>query len=462
MDRWQREVKEFIDQHRMLEGIEGVVVGVSGGADSMALLHILLELGQHYAYEILAVHIHHGIRGREADEDEAFVKATCDRWGVKYKGFHFDIPTEAKKQGCGEEEAGRRCRYRAFEEAAKGWSRYVIAVAHHQDDQVETMLHHFIRGTGLKGLGGMRPVRGQVIRPLLNKSRSQLETYLRQHHIDFRSDSTNDEVIYTRNKLRNQLIPEIKENFNSNLAKTMSQMGDLFQSEEDFMEVSGLEAFNQCVSQEGQQWKLNLEKFQMLHIALQRRVVRSILTKYYEGLRDITFVHVEDVLKLAVGEVGKRIALPKGLEVSKDYQEIVFGRKTSDNKVEKAIEIISFPVKFYKDQEPYILDIVEAKSQSLGKMKKKNYTKCFDYDKIKYTLSLRTRQPGDYIYLRGLKGRKKLKDLFIDEKIPRDDRDQILLLADGHEIIWIPDMRENERYQVTDETNKVLRVGPSV
>ena len=202
----EKQVKEYCDRHQMLERGDRVVLGVSGGADSVCLLFVLLALRRELDLQLHVVHVNHGIR-IEAGEDAAYVSALCEAHQVPFYLYEKDIPALAKEWSCSEEEAGRRVRYEAFEEVLRQQCCQKIAVAHNSNDRAETMLFHLFRGTGLTGLAGIRPVRGQIIRPLLCVDRAQIETYLTEKQISYRHDATNDCDDYTRNKIRHHILP---------------------------------------------------------------------------------------------------------------------------------------------------------------------------------------------------------------------------------------------------------------
>ncbi len=231
-DTIEKKVNNYIREHDMLAAGDRAVVGVSGGADSICLLHLLASLQKTMEMELLAVHVHHGLRGEEAERDARFVEAVCRSLAIPCVIVREDVETYAREQGLSLEEAGRNLRYRAFRKAAEGWKsrngqgRYRIAVAHQKEDQVETILHNLFRGSGLRGLSGMAPVRGEIIRPLLCVGRQEVLDYLEENQHDYCVDSTNETLDYTRNKLRNYLIPEICREINNGAAEHIRAAGE--------------------------------------------------------------------------------------------------------------------------------------------------------------------------------------------------------------------------------------------
>lgn len=464
MDKIIRKIQQNIAELKLFQGVKHVVVGVSGGADSICLLHILKTMQKQHDFDIKAVHVHHGLRGEDADLDAYFVKEFCQCLVIPHEQYNVDVRQVASQRKISEEEAGRLLRYEIFAKEVSAHTGSVIAIAHHLDDQVETVTHHFIRGTGLKGLGGIRPKRQGIIRPLLNVTRKEIEIYLAHHTIPYREDATNKELVYTRNRLRNDLIPKIKKEYNGNFSNNINNMVKLLSQEESFLEEYTSMKFKECAVCLENQCTLDLQMLNNMHTAIKRRILRKALEQFYRGLKDVSFVHIEDMLVLLEGETGKRISLPGQIVVTKEYDRVILSleknnKNTKNNtNQDESIEIESFPFRYQDNQTGENLVFTSLPVECMSGKSKKNYTKCFDYDKIKYTLTLRTRQPGDFICLKGISGRKKLKNFFIDNKVSREKRDQQLLLADGKEIIWILGMRVNERYTVTEKTKNVLTI----
>lgn len=454
-----KKVQEYVQQHKLIEDIDGIVVGVSGGADSICLLEVLWRLKEQYGYELLVVHIHHGIRGVEADEDQRFVEAYCKQRDIPCRSYNFDVKKEAAIRKQSEEEVGRSLRYEVFQQELVTFKKGVIAVAHHQNDQAETILFNLLRGSGLLGLCGMKPRRDAIIRPLLGVSRYEIETFLEKEDIAYRTDSTNKETLYSRNKMRLELIPYIQNHFNTNVIKHLNKTADLLRDEEDFLESQAKEAYEACVTKKSDVFFVDLESFLEFHSCLKRRILRIVMKDYVKNLKDITSMHIEDICQLAENQSGKQISLPKGIIVEKNYNTLKIYQRSEGQRMNS----FSYTIKNIPD----VVEITELSQkvtinlydhQQYHAKFKNNYTKCFDYDKIEYNLTLRTRQPGDYINLKGMKGKKKLKDFFIDHKVPRVQRDQILLLAHGSEILWIIGYRVNHNYVVTDVTKSLMEV----
>lgn len=435
-------LKYILDKAMLKEG-DRVIAGISGGADSVCLLHLLVRLSVCLKIEIEALHVNHGIRGAEAERDERFVKEMCEKLDVPYTAVHVNVPEYALKHGISEEEAGRILRYEAFRKKAEEMGGAKIAVAHHKYDSAETILHNLFRGSGLKGLGGIEPVRGNIVRPLLECSREDIVSYLKSNEVFYCEDSTNFENEYTRNKIRNRVIPMITSEINSgavcniiHAGKIISQADAYFEKKADeFLALYGVHD----VTQNG----IPIEKIKNCEMIICTYIIKKMICERCNLLKDITSKNIEQVCELIKKPVGKTVYLPYSLKAYRDYDYLWI----------KNENILS-----YADEKTITAPVFSKFSyEKHMEIPKKQYTKWFDYDKIKGTLSVRTRETGDYIMLPS-GGKKTVKSFMIDEKILREKRDKILLLADGSHIIWIIGYRISEYYKVTENTKNILQV----
>lgn len=466
----KEKVLSYIRTHQMLEPGQKVVVGLSGGADSVCLLSLLADIREEYRLELRAVHIHHGLRGGEADRDAAFSEELCSRLDVPFRLVFVNVKETAEKKRVSEEEAGRILRYEAFAKEAGQWRKELqesgkadldgsvrpgeikMAVAHHGDDSAETILYQLFRGSGLKGLSGIPPVRGDIIRPLLCAERKEITDYLEEKGLSFVTDSTNLENDYARNKIRNQLLPMAIQEINQGAAEHIRRAGELigeadhfFSERADCMLETLLETENQKTDQGNCQAVLSVSGLLALSHIEASYVVRAVFKRKQWPLRDITSGHIESILTLLNGRTGAGADLPEGLRAERSYDRLVFTRLQT-GQPEKSADI-KLPALF--------MEVTVRENQE--EIPKNLYTKWFDYDRIKDTLSVRYRLPGDYITLKG-GGRKSLKSLFIDEKIPRERRGRIPLLAEGSHVLWVIGGRISEYYKVTEETKRILKV----
>ncbi len=448
---------DTVKKYNMLQKNDVVVIGISGGADSVSLFHFLYEIRKEYSLKLVGVHIHHGIRGQEADRDAEYVRELCNKYNVDFELFKYDIHSEAKKMKLTDEEAGRKIRYEVFNSVLEKYGSGKIAVAHNMNDQAETLLMRICRGTGLKGLTGILPVRDNIIRPLIECSRESIEEYCEINHLQYQKDYTNEMDIYTRNKIRLKLIPMIKENLNPSIISVLSRMREMLQDEEDYIEIQAKQAYEECLNLKNKDMvSINIEKINKYHKVIQKRIIRFALQELRADLHDIEFAHIKDILDLMTKSTGKTINLTDGIMVRKQYENLEFYLK----KEEGIFKGFSYDLKTTDEE----IEISEAGLVIKTFLNEKNfnkenfnnvYTKFFDCDKIIGNLKIRTRISGDKIYLKGI-GTKKLKDFFIDIKLPREQRNQVPIVAVGNEVIWIVGYKVNEKFTADKNTKKIL------
>lgn len=440
-----------------------VIVGVSGGADSMCLLFVMLSLRSRLNMTVTAVHIHHGLRGAEADADEAFTKAFCQVQDIECVIFRTDIRAMAHREKLTEEEAGRKYRYMCFEQVRAQKHAACIAVAHHQDDQAETVLFNLARGSGLAGLSGIAPVRDKIIRPLLCLNRREIEALLEENHIDFCTDRTNFDTNYTRNKLRHQVLPFFTEEINSETVAHISKTAVNVRAVLEYIRQQAKEALS-CVSLQNQPQTLQCRLFLQYPEIIQKEMLRSWLDRHTGSLKDITEKHIEAIIDLAKNQSGRRIHLPYGWIAvrSGEGMTLKYVKENAPQKTSAEIEISQMPCEI--EIEPGMtvtfdfLSLNEEKNEEKLIIPENACTKWMDYDKIKGSLKIRHRQSSDVISIRG--GRhKKLRRVMIDDKIPEDIRNKLWFLADGNDILCILGGRMGEDYKVTKDTRTILIVG---
>lgn len=454
----RKRVETFIREQGLLAPGDRILVAVSGGADSVCLLHLLTELRKNWGWQLRAVHVNHQIRPGEAERDEAFVKAYCTRCSVEYCCQSVDVKGLVRDGGLSEEEAGRTLRYQVFEEEARRWEQEYrqgeeaavkIAVAHHRDDQAETVLFHLFRGSGLKGLGGIPAVRGRVIRPLLSVGRQEILSYLREEGLEFCQDSTNFSEEYTRNRIRQEILPMIEAKVNVQAAGHIVQAAKKMRQADLYLAGQAERWLKKYGVQEGTEAEPRLRAgadakvFAKEEEIIQTYIIRQMIVWLSGAEKDVTNAHVEAVRALLGKPVGKQVDLPYGLRARRSYHKLWLEKKGKAGKKGE----ISLPK----------LEMKVFSYEKGMEIPQNQYTKWLDCDKIKGALSVRTRQTGDYFFLPG-GGRKSIKAYMIDEKIPASLRERILLLADGNHILWIIGKRISEGCKVTDGTKRILQV----
>lgn len=456
-----QKVFQYIQKYKMIEEDDSIIVGVSGGADSVCLLFVLLELRERIPFSIKVVHIEHGIRGQDSLDDAAFVDNICKEKGIPFYLYPADVVKAARDKKISVEEAGREARYEAFADAMERYGGNKIAVAHNANDQAETILWNLVRGSGLKGLCGTRPVRDCIIRPLLDTSRAEIEAYLAQRKIPYRTDSTNLTDDYTRNKLRLHVLPYLEKELNGAATAHIAEAGRHLQKIEAYMEAVSEREAKDCTCITDGKAVIDTAGFSEKPEVIKEYIFRFCLKEMGCGLRDIGSVHIDNLMKLPDLQPGRRIQLPGGF-IAKRFPGQISISQEEINSAEIAEKCATDGELQIQVPGTYILD---GKRVTFSKeiyenqiIEEKAYTKWLDYDKIYNAVSLRSRRSGDYFITNREGGKKKLKSYFIDEKIPQDERDRILLLADGPHIMWIVGYRISEAYKVTEDTKILLKI----
>ncbi len=449
-----RKVLSFVSQHHMIERGSHILVGVSGGADSVCLLLILKELTPYYDASLTAVHVEHGIRGEESQKDARFVQQLCEKHKIPCRVYSCDAPAYAKAHGMTLEEGARELRYGFFAQAARETKADRIAVAHNQNDCAETLLFHLARGSGLRGMCGIVPVRETIIRPLLSVSRGEIESYLEKIGQSYRIDATNLETEYSRNKIRHQVLPQLLE-INSGAVAHLYQSTELISEALLLVEQQAKEAQKKCISKD-----VLTDSIKEYPPLIQKTATLHFLGAQAGSRKDIAGIHVRQVLSLFEKQTGKRIGLPYGLQACRVYEGIKIERKNEKEQEQEAACVKLEPgTDFSSERYGVVVSsrLLEGPLE-FHEIPKKKYTKWFDYDKIKNTLLLRNRYPGDYFVMDASGRRQKLKKYLINEKVPKERRDSVLLLAEGSHIIWAIGYRISEVYKVTEDTQRILEV----
>ncbi|WP_027339864.1 tRNA lysidine(34) synthetase TilS [Halonatronum saccharophilum] len=456
-------VEETINKYELFNYGDRVLVGVSGGPDSLALLHILDSLKDKYGLYLHIAHLDHRIRGVDSQEDAQFVRSFGEQLDISVSIKEYDVKNYSQKEGLSLEDAARRIRYEFFYDLSKKLEIDKIALGHHLKDQAETVLMKFIRGAGLKGLGGIRPKIKNIVRPLLEVEREEIEKYCQVNLLNPRIDQSNFDKSYFRNKVRLELIPFLIEGYNSNLIPTLDRTANLLREEEDFLQSYVKEKLDKIVlSKENKVIALDVNRLSQEHIAIKRRMVREVLKILKGDCKDFYYKHIEDVLGFLVrGETGASIDLPREVKVSLNYGQIIFslgrlGKEVDDFSYKldvqegKLAEIDKFGLKVR-------FEIVEAKSYPWRERLGDSSVGLFDYNNIGEKIIIRGRQDGDRFYPLGMKGSKKVKDFLIDQKVPLFKRDNIPIFTNQKgDIFWVGGFRIDNRFKIKDETDKIL------
>ncbi len=448
-----KELSSFIFKEKILQKKDRVIAAVSGGADSCFLLRMLDIIKDEMELELRAVHIHHGLR-QSADRDEAFVRDLCCELGIPLKTVHVDAAGTAKELGIGTEEAGRLLRYREFEKAALEWEEespgemVLTALAHHRDDQAETVLFHLCRGSSLAGLAGMQPRSGRIIRPLLDFTRERIEEELAEMKQAYCTDETNAESFYARNRIRNVIMPMLKSSVNEQTVLHLARTAEDVRNAEDFLSAETAKALLACAADGPDTGCLCTDRLEQLHPYLRSRVIYECIALAAGRKKDITRSHVEAVEKLALGCRNGSVDLAYGIRAVKSYDRLRMTLRGESDKDRTGALSDAFAMKVIS----YSMAEDEGRSIPRGL-----YTKWFDYGKIGQLPCVRTRKTGDMIGIGGGHTKSLKKDM-IDCQIPAEIRDSIPLVCSGSEVLWVPGYRMNPDYMVTASTTSVLEI----
>lgn len=456
----------------MLTCGDRVIAGVSGGADSVCLFLMLLELRKKIGFDLIAVHVHHGLRGEAADQDQQFVEALCEQHRIPLEIFRVNLESIAKKRKQSLEEAGRMVRREAFDSVCKKYGGNKIALAHHQNDNAETLLWNLSRGTGLDGLGGIRPVNGKFIRPLLCMNREEIEEYLAKRKQSYCIDETNAGTDYTRNKLRHLVLPILEEQVNSAAVRHMNETMEQIWELQEYMQEQVEAAYQECVQEHFEKacWiQIQQKSFETFPELIKKMVIRKGMEQVGGKKRDLSHKHVDVMMELMNKQVGRTLDLPYEMHAKRNYEGIRLEKqRTYSSGEEKKAEIMQeCMAELNIPGETILADrnlklrckiLEKPKNLSIKDIPQKIYTKWFDYGIIKSSLYIRTRQAGDIIVIDEKGHQKKLKNWFVDEKIPKEVRDSQLLLAENNEILWVLGHRMSQAYQVKQSTKWILQI----
>ncbi|MGI6452612.1 MAG: tRNA lysidine(34) synthetase TilS [Syntrophomonadaceae bacterium] len=445
-------VKSFIQQHGLISSGDRVIAAVSGGPDSMAMLLVLADLSKELNFFLVAAHLNHMIR-EEAGAEEEFIKETCYKLNLPVYTRVINVPAEAARQKKSLEEAGRDCRYSFFHELRQEISANRIAVAHHQDDVAETVLLHLLRGSGIKGLRGILPAQGVIIRPLLGVRKEDILLYMKENSWPYCLDQSNQDTYYLRNRIRHQLMPYLKENYNPRIVDGLNHLAEIAREENDFLEMEAEKLWQQAVIETTpDSIIMAADLCHKLHPALRNR----IFLKAAEILRAQAGWSISDIK--AIRNLGKQpgsskeIHLKKGLRVKKVYNRIIFTIKQEPDRV-------FFCYKVPIPGALFIPETGDTFSFSVHEgLEKKSLPAemVLDYDRLDFPLFVRSKKEGDIFRPAGFKGRKKLQDFFIDIKLPAAERDKVPLLASRDTIFAVLKYRLAENAAVKPYTKRFL------
>lgn len=451
-----------IKKNKLINSGDNVLAAVSGGPDSMALLDVLNKIKKELNFSLAAAHLNHMFRGEEAEGDAKLVEEFCRNQGIPVTVEAINVNEYIKLTGLSPQVAAREVRYDFLNRTASREGCNKIALAHHGDDQIETILMNFLRGAGTKGLKGIDMTNRQYIRPFLFIRRLEIEEYCQRNNISWRLDSSNLKDIYLRNKIRHKLIPFLEQEFNPNLVEVLSQTANIIKDENAYIEVETKGVFNSLVVFESftdvkKCLSFNNKSFTSLAMAVKRRLIIEIWTVLTGDNRDLDYRHIEKVIEfIQAGPSNGYINLPRGIYVIKEYDNIKLSNIIEEKSSAAFYMVMDVPGKIYIEE----LNITFEGRILSGKpnlMMKSNEI-VIDLDKVSLPLIIRNRLPGDKVKLLGMQGSRKLKDLLIDLKIVKDKRSAIPLVFDQKGMIWVGGIRQCTGYEIDEKTSRYLKL----
>ena len=449
-------VQQTIKKYRMFSPGARIVVGVSGGPDSTTLLHLLFRLKSLYNLHLWGAYLDHQLREKEVEEEIAWVRRLTSKLKIPVIISSFNVPLLMKEEKLSLEEAARIARYKFLNEVAHKLKANIIAVGHTASDQIETLLLHLLRGSGMQGFCGIPPRRERIIRPLIEVFREEIIEYCREYGLRFCVDSSNKETMFLRNKIRLQLIPYLCQ-YNPQIKKSILKTIEILREENEYLEKETERIFKSLIEEENEEEiVLNDEEFSSYPVALQRRIIRKAIFQVKGNLRKIQFSHIDSFLKLEKEKGCKRISLPENLLLQRDYGKLSV-RKKKDKEAGLSSRKLTIPGEIDLPEIGLKLrtEIIYRRPSSFPEGGEEVY---LDLDKLKGPLVLRRRLKGDRFRPLGMNGSKKIKDFFIDLKIPREKRDKIPLLVNGERIVWVVGYCLDDHFKITKDTRKVLKI----
>jgi tRNA(Ile)-lysidine synthase len=441
----------------MIDNGSMILIGLSGGADSVCLLHVLTMLREKYLLSLNALYIDHGLRPGETDLEIRFCSKICEHHGIPFSTKPIDVKSYAKTGKLNMQEAARQLRYRTYEETAYEINANKIALGHTADDQAETILMRLFRGSGPTGLAGIPPVRKNIIRPLIEVERKEIESFLDSEGIAFITDSSNAKKDYLRNRVRLSLMPMLRV-FNPDITGTLSKTAAIFREEERYFEILVTKTLMKLISRKTEtRIELFLAPFEIMDKVIMRRVLRRAVDET-KGLRGVSFIHIEDMANLIkTGSPGDRLYLPNGIRVIKDYSTLIL---TSEAPLTLSSCTLNIPGETILKEAGVLIKASESEIMQLEAAEQgiwKSYG-IFDANTFRLPLTARPRKNGDCFYPLGFGKRRKLQDFFVDQKVPRDERNRVPLIVSGDEILWVVGHRADDRFKVTEKTRRVIRL----
>jgi tRNA(Ile)-lysidine synthase len=455
-------VKRTIDRYQLLEKGDRLIVGVSAGVDSMVLLHLLNACRETFHLSLIVAHVNHGFRPEESEREAGLVQKESARFRLPFEYGQFNVKEFQKLGGFSPQDAARRVRFDFFYDLLHKHHAQKIVLGHNADDQVETILLRLIRGSGLQGLKGILPIReGRVIRPLLEVWKEEIESFAVEKRIPFLRDSSNLKKDYLRNRIRLSLIPFIEGEYQPHFKETLLRTSTILREENDYLERGAEEAYQKIIHEANHTLSFKFSEYQSLHQAIQWRVIKKIVERILdEGMaaddRGGTDVH-KIYRKLRLSTPSFFLELPRGFWVERRYDVVLLGKGGVKPCPPFEVDFVS-PGHTFVEEIGKEVRIEETGRDLLGDYTTPPDTALMDYECLQFPLKMRNFRPGDRFCPLGVKGTQKLKDFFIDHKVPNFERPRVPLLISEERIAWVVGYRIDDRVKVTERTKRILKI----
>jgi tRNA(Ile)-lysidine synthase len=450
-------VKLTIDRFGMLKAGERVLVAVSGGPDSVCLLSVLLSLSTELGISLHIAHLDHMFRGRESADESLFLERLAEKLGTPVTIEQFDVPAFCRERGVSSQAGAREVRYGFLHRVAETIGASRIATGHTAEDQAETFLMRLLRGAGVTGLSAIPPVRENIIRPLIEVTRDDVLEYLKSSGLEYVSDPSNSKPVYTRNRIRMEVLPVLKR-FNPRIVETLAFTADLLRDEDEAAEACLSTVATKVIVQEDNHVALKREEFNALPQAYKRRMLRKAVALTGANSKGMSSVQVRDVIAfMAAAQTGRTMHMPYGLIIEREYEKFVIRFETTAKGFSYTLNIsgVTLIPELGMEVDASVCDDIPAETN----VKNYRWQALFDYDKISPLLTMRNRRSGDWFCPLGMGGKsKKLQDYFVDEKIPRLERDTVPILVSGDDVLWVVGLRTDNRFLPGKATKRLLVV----
>jgi tRNA(Ile)-lysidine synthase len=450
-------VKKTIREYHLLDKGDRVLVAVSGGPDSVCLLSILQMLAKELSLTLHIAHLNHQFRGKESADDELFVSALAQKTGIPATIEQADVPAFCSKRGLSSQAGAREVRYWFLNKVARSIKASRIATGHTATDQAETILMRLLRGAGISALSAIPPSRGNIIRPLIDSTREEILDYLHAAGLSFVCDSSNTKPVYTRNRIRMDLLPQLK-NFNPRIVETLSHEAALFRDENEAMQFCLDEKASDIFIQKDNKVVIKRTEFNNLLPAFRRRILKKTADLCGADSSRLSVIQIERALRfMAEAQSGRTMILPSEFTIEREYDQFLVMTTKETEAFSHTIAIPGLTVVSELGIEIEIL--IGDATTPLREIQNYRWQAKFDYDKMSLLLTIRSRRPGDIFCPAGMGGRhKKLQNYLVDEKIPRRQRDRVPLLCSGDDIVWVLGFRTDERFLPGPDSHRIMTV----